>query len=463
MKNSIRRIFWLYFGLFSILILYLLKFTIVESKTIVTNSYNPRLTQIESNIKRGNILDRKGVILAENIDEEKGYTRKYNYPNQFAHIIGFIGNGNYGIESRYNFTLQKLDNEILQRIDNISSNTPLQGNNIVLTLDSEIQNYAYEKLGKSRGAIVVMEPSTGKIISMVSYPSFNPQNINSEWEKLKKDENSPLINRATQGLYPPGSVFKIITSACAIENLSNWRDITYECKGIAQFEESKIQCYNRDVHGKVNISSAMSVSCNTFFATIGTMLKGNTLKVTAENSFFNKPLDYPLEYNLSSFELDSFSSESELLQTSIGQGKTLISPLHMAMITSSVANNGIMMKPYVLDYIITYSGKEKDKTIPEKKAQIFSYDTSFEIKNMMESVVVSGTAIKAKIKGVSVAGKTGTAENASGDDHAWFVAFAPSDNPQIAVSVILENSGKGSKAIPIARDIIKFALEKNNN
>ncbi len=462
MKKNMKRVFYFYSLLFLLLIFHILKFALYDSGDVVINSYNPRLSAVDKNIKRGAILDSNGIVLTDSVVSGSAVERRYSYPREFCHIIGYMPKGKAGIESKYNFTLQKPDNEIYQRLVNIfSDDTPIQGNNIYLTIDSDLQKYVYKKLGVSKGSVVVMEPSTGKILSMVSYPNFNPAEIESNWDELKNDtDNSPLINRASQGLYPPGSTFKIITAGAEIETNPNWKLKTYTCKGENLYGHKIIHCFNSAKHGSIDTSKALSVSCNTFFATVGTEIGGENLNIYAEKALFNNPYDFPLEYNKSSFSLSGDSTESELVETSIGQGKTLVTPLHMAMITSSVANGGIMMRPYIIDHVESYSGNEIEKTYPSRQTQVFSSDTAYELKTMMESVVTSGTATEAKIKGISVAGKTGTAENASGNDHAWFVAFAPADNPKVVVAVILENAGSGSKAVPITRDIIKYVLER---
>lgn len=460
MKKNIKKIFWLYFSLFFILILNLFKISIYDSRKIINNSYNPRMKETEDTVIRGNILDSKNEILAQSVYTEQGNKREYKYPEQFAHVIGFNTKGKSGVELKYNFNLQKPDNEIIQRIKNILNKDVLKGNDMVLTIDKDVQNYVYKKLGKLKGSIVVMEPSTGKILAMISYPTFNPEKIEQNWEQLNSDsENNPLLNRATQGLYPPGSVFKIITAASEIENIADYENINYDCNGFETFEDKTIHCFDSKKHGNVDITKAMAKSCNVYFSHTGIMIGSEKLKQTSERALFNKQLDFALEYNKSSFSLNQYSDTAEIVETSIGQGKTLVTPLHMAMITSAIANNGIIMKPYIADYFINSSGKIIDKTIPEINAQAFSSDTASKIKQMMEEVITNGTAAQASLKNIKIAGKTGTAQNSSGKDHSWFVAFAPSDSPEVAISIIIENSGNHNKAVPIARDIIKYIIE----
>lgn len=463
MKKNMKKIFGLYMLLFFSLIIYILKFSLIDSQHIKTNSYNPRVGSVDENIKRGTVYDSKGDVLAESIKTETGYKREYPYSEQFAHIVGFMSNGYSGVELYYNFELESLDNELYQRILNIfTDDFELQGNNIRLTLNSKLQKYVYKKIGKTKGAVVAIEPKTGKILSMVSYPTFNPSTVAENWKTLSSDENSPLINRASQGLYPPGSTFKIVTAAAEIETDTNWKNFSHKCKGEVSFSDKKIRCFNSTVHGKVDLKEALQYSCNTFFSLIGNNLGGDVLHLYAEKAMFNKPIYYPLEYKQSSFVLTSADTTSELVQTAIGQGKTLVSPLHMTLIVSAAANGGVMMKPYIVDSIESYDQDVLKQYSPSKLADVFDKETSDILKDMMKSVVTSGTAIEAKTKNIQIAGKTGTAENASGKDHSWFIAFAPADNPQIVVGVILENAGRGNKAVPMTRDIISYYLNELN-
>lgn len=479
MKPAIRKIFWLYTILFFILIVYLFKLALVDSRDYITNSYNPRLSQTAEDVKRGNILDSKGTIIAEDVVSDTGkYTRKYNYPLAFSHLVGYTSKGMSGIESKYNFSLESVDSELWQRIYSLITNEEIEANSVALTIDADLQAYASEQLGNSKGAVIALEPSTGKILTMVSYPNFNPNDINEIWSDINTDEdNSPLLNRATQGVYPPGSVYKIVTAVSALTNQPQLMDFEMKCEGIKTFGNNKIRCFDQKAHGTETMTKAFAKSCNTYFATLGTTLGATKLIDTSNQMLFNSPLNYKLEYSKSSFALSPTATDSEIIETAIGQGKTLVTPMHMALITSAIANNGIMMEPYVVDHIETPTGREKQITVPKMLSQITTPEIAQQIKGLMEEVVISGTATDAsfyidsvtsgsaisassidtpKYTGtIKVAGKTGTAETPTGADHAWFVAFAPADNPQIAVAVVLENAGKGSKSIPIARNVMK--------
>ncbi|WP_058485050.1 peptidoglycan D,D-transpeptidase FtsI family protein [Defluviitalea phaphyphila] len=461
-RKNIKRVFGVYVVMFFSLILYLVKFLILDSSSIIINTYNPRLSALEENIIRGEIRDSKGVVLARTKLEGDTWIREYPEGRDFAHIVGYVQKGKTGVEAFSNFKLLEVSNKIIQNVKSLFTGDKLKGNNVILTLDADIQHTARELLNNQKGAIVVMEPSTGKILSMVSYPDFNPNELNEIWEQLNKDEkNSPLINRATQGLYPPGSVFKIVTASAVLENKEDWENFTYNCTGEEEFHEKIIRCYGGKAHGEVNLDSAFYFSCNTGFAKLGVDIGAENLRETAERLLFNRNLPYELEYSKSQFLLDKNSEDKEIVETAIGQGKTLVSPLHMAMITSAVANGGILMKPYIIDHIETNYGKIKDKTIPKKYATLFQPEIANQIVDMMVEVVEKGTGTKASIPNVLVAGKTGTAENSSGEDHAWFVGFAPAYKPKAVVVVLIENGGSGgSKAGPIARELFKKILNQ---
>lgn len=461
MRSNIKKVFWFYFLLFFILIIYLLYFTFFKSKTLIGNPYNPRTkTYQNKDIIRGSILDRNLNIIAET----KNNDRIYNYKDIFTHTVGFIDKGGYGIESKYNFNMQALDNELLQRFIKQFTNKKLIANSIVLTLDKDLQQVSYDKLKNKKGAIIVMNSSTGEILSMVSSPSFNPNNINTAYKELSNDtKNNPFLNRATQGLYPPASVFKILTAATFIENYEDWQNYTYVCKGYETFNNVTIECFDKKVHNKVDLEKALAVSCNSFFVNLLNIITPNQLNETANQALFNQPFDFPLEYKESLFTLNNNSPIDEIMQTYIGQGKTLVTPLHIAMIGASIANNGIMMKPYIVDSELNYKGKVINKNMPKKLTNAFSIETAQTIKNMLVKVVTEGTGKKAYIKDIPISAKTGTAQIEGKKDYAWFLGIAPTNNPKIVVSIIFEDEGNKSNIVEVARDIISFYKPMFNN
>ncbi|WP_242824478.1 penicillin-binding transpeptidase domain-containing protein [Clostridium sp. MD294] len=461
MKRSAQRIFWLITLIFFLILAAMAKLVFIDRQEISSSAYNPRINYVDNSVKRGNIRDSNGDILAESIQNADGsYTRNYNRSRMAAHITGYSSKGKTGVEAAENFELQKAHNEVLQRINNMLKGEPVQGNDVVLTIDMDIQSIAGNILGNKKGAIVVIEPSTGKILALQAYPDFDPNTVAQNWEILKNDEDSSLVNRATQGLYPPGSTFKVITALAALEYYSDWKNFTYECTGEATFENKVIHCYNNKVHGTVDMKKAIATSCNCYFAELGKRIGAENIRKKAEDFYFNQNYPFALAHSTSQVALQKKSQENEIVETAIGQGKTLATPLHMAMVASAVANDGIMMKPYIVDHIQYYNGDISKTTVPEKIKQVISVEEANIITDMMISCVSEGTGTAAQIYGVEVAGKTGTAENATGSDHSWFIGFAPANDPKIAVTVMIENANQGGSATPIAGKVLQAALQK---
>jgi len=461
MKRSAQRIFWLITLIFFLILASMAKLVFMDRQEISSSAYNPRINYVDNSVKRGNIRDSNGDILAESIENADGsYTRNYNRSRMAAHITGYSSKGKTGVEAAENFELQKVHNEVLQRINSILKKEPVQGNDVVLTVDMDIQSIAGNILGNKKGAIVVMEPSTGRILALQAYPDFDPNTVAQNWEFLKDDEDSSLVNRATQGLYPPGSTFKVITALAALQYYNDWKDFTYECTGEAVFENKVIHCYNNKVHGTVDMKKAIATSCNCYFAELGKRVGAENIRKKAEDFYFNENYPFVLAHSTSQVALQKKSEENEIVETAIGQGKTLATPLHMAMVASAIANDGIMMKPYIVDHIQYYNGDISKTTVPEKLKQIISVEEADIITDMMISCVAEGTGTAAQIYGVDVAGKTGTAENATGSDHSWFIGFAPANDPKIAVAVMIENANQGGSATPIAGKVLQAALQK---
>lgn len=459
MKKSIKRVFWLTVGLFLLLIFFLTKTVYWDSSFITTNSYNPRLNYNEGILKRGDIKSIDGSKLATSERLGNKYVRKYVYGETSVTITGYTAMGKTGLEAAENFQLIKLHHEILQRLKNIFTGAELVGNHIVTSIEMKIQQKVVDLLGTQKGAIVVVEPSTGRILAMASSPSFDPNSVAEKWDYLRENESSPLVNRATQGLYPPGSTFKVITALAAIENLSDWQTFTYECKGEADFENKVIHCFDGKAHGTVDMKLALAASCNCYFAEIGKQIGSQKIKDVAERFHFNQNIPFILAQSDSSIALNLNTTESELVETSIGQGKTTVTPLFMAMIAASIANDGIMMQPYLVDHIEYNNGKTGKISIPKKIDTVMTPQEAEIITQMMIEVVNSGTGTPAKVSGIEVAGKTGTAENETGEDHSWFIGFAPAEQPKIAFAIVLENAGGKRSAASVAGKLIKSSLQ----
>ncbi len=459
-NREIMLVTYIFVGLFVLILGYLTNFIITQSSEVINNAYNKRQDLLAEQIVRGDIISADGEILAHTVTDDNGKEdRVYPYGSMFAHIVGRFSKGRTGLESSENFHLLTSNNNAISKMVKEVSGQKNIGDNVVTTLDTKLQKAAYKALGNHKGAVVVLEPSSGKILAMVSKPDYDPNNINALWEDLVEDNdnNSALINRATQGLYPPGSTFKMLTALEYIKENPDYGDYTYDCAGKGKFNKITINCYNNKVHGEEDLMESFAESCNSSFANLGITLNISSFRKLCKTFLFNSPLPTNLVYNQSSFVLTAKSSSKEIPQTVIGQGKTQITPLHNALIVSTIANGGIMMKPYVVDHIENQSGTVIKKYMPEIYNSLITPDEAQILASFMTEVVKNGTATALNNDKYSVAGKTGSAEYKEDKPaHAWFVGFAPAEKPEIAVSVIVESVGTGSEyAVPIASEIFE--------
>jgi peptidoglycan glycosyltransferase len=443
---------------------YFTYFLIVRSDEVINSTYNKRQEVLAERIIRGEILSADGEILAKTlVDEEGNETREYPFGDMFAHVVGRISKGKTGIEESENIRMLTTNINSIEVMysDLIGEKSP--GDNVITTLDTKLQQVAYDALGNRRGAVVVMEPATGKIIAMVSNPTYDPNKVDDLWEEMIADEDakSPLLNRATQGLYPPGSTFKVMTALEYIRENPNYLNYEYDCDGSIEHKGMKIHCYNGKAHGEVDLPLSFAKSCNTSFSSMGKELDMNKFHDLCETFLFNSTLPITMGSNPSSFTLKKgTSSVKEAMQTAIGQGNTLITPMLNAMITATVANGGVMMKPYVVDRIENAEGGKVKKYTPRINSKPMTPEEAKFIAEMMRSVVTEGTATELDDMKQEAAGKTGSADHGNGKAHAWFIGFAPYDDPEIVVSIIVESVGTGGDyAVPIAREIFDAYFE----
>lgn len=463
MNKEIKRIIIVLSGicfLFVILVGYLSFFQMFKAEAIVNNSYNKRLWINEEKVLRGSIIDRNGKILAYSEKDGNSYRRFYNYGNLYSHIIGYSYReyGKSGLELEYNNTLLNISDKtpIGELKDMVLPST--EGNTLKLTLDHHLQEYTRKQLNGKKGAVVVMDPGTGEIYSMVSMPDFNTSTLRDDWNDIMEDINSPFLNRAVSGLYTPGSAFKVITTAALLDRASISKD--YTCTGTTTIDGYILKDYNEKGHGNINLEEALVKSCNTYFGEKGVELGKDQLGEVMERFMINKKIPFDLATKKSSFPYKNNLGKTDVAAASIGQGKVLVTPLNMAMIASGIANKGDIMKPILVKEAISPEGKVVKKVDSQVLSKAMDVFTANEIKNMMVEVVNRGTGTNARIKGLRVAGKTGTAENPSGQSHAWFIGFAPADEPRFAIAVVLEEEGStgGAAAAPIGRNILLEAL-----
>ena len=449
-----------FFGLlFAALIGYLSYFTATSEQEMINNSYNSRQEILLSRNYRGTIYSRDGDVLAETrLDADQKESRVYPYGKLFAHAVGYSTKGRTGVESLANYYLINTSTSLANKAANDIAGIKNPGDSVYTTLDVDLQQVADDQLNIYKGAIVVTEVATGKILAMVSHPGFDPNEIGAIWDSIMEDEDSSvLLNRVTQGQYPPGSTFKIVTALEYIrENPGTYNDYSYQCNGYFSSGTGRINCYHGTNHGQVGFESSFAKSCNSSFANIGVNLEQESFEETLEELLFNRPLPIDFPYSESKANVVDRVSMNELMQTSIGQGRTQISPLHLNMITSAIANGGILMKPYAVDRVENDAGRIIKSFEPSVYGSLMTEEEAGILKGLMESVVEEGTGRKLSGLSYTAAGKTGSAEynDVKEDSHAWFTGFAPVEEPEICVTIIVEGDGSGGDyAVPIARRI----------
>lgn len=466
-NNGILGITYLIVALFLGLAVYMGYFLQVRSEDVINNSYNARLDSFSDRIVRGKIMAGDGTVLAETqVDAEGNETRVYYYGSVFDHAVGYSAKGKTGIEALANFYLLTSHVNLLEQVGNELSGRKNPGDNVYTTLDAELQQAAYAALGDRKGVVIAMEPDTGKVLAMVSKPGYDPNTLLQDWDRLTGEDNGEgqLLNRATQGLYPPGSTFKIVTALEYMrEHPGDYRDYQFDCSGVYENGDYRIKCYHSTAHGHQDFTLAFANSCNGAFSSLGLGLNLGGFRNTAKDLLFNSPLPIAgLPYKQGSFNMEPGADTWEILQTSIGQGTTQITPMHNAMITAAIANGGTLMKPYFLDSVETAGGEEIKKFMPASYGSLMTAGEAAGLTELMRAVVTEGTGSAVRTDTYTVAAKTGSAEFETGKEtHAWFTGFAPAESPRLVVTVLVEEGGSGGRvAAPIARQLFDIYMSR---
>lgn len=440
--------------LFMGLAIYLVYFQLFKAKSIAQNDNNRRLRVNEDAINRGSIYDRNGNVLAySDKDYEGNSIRHYNYGKVSSTITGYNSKtyGKTGIEKSFNKELLNLGDEDMSSFRKMIVKNDT-GNNLHLTIDQNIQNLTYNCMSNYVGAAVVMNPKTGEVYSLVSNPTFDPNSVDDNWDNLIANNNGPLVNRTTTGLYRPGSTFKIVTASSILDNNI---DQNYTDKGSESIQNFKIKNFGDQVFGAINLRKAFIYSVNTYFAAKTDAIGKEAFSKTTDKFMFNQSYPFDLEKYDSIIPYKELN-KVDLAMTGFGYGKSQVTPLHMAMVTSAIANDGKMMQPYMVAEIINKDNKKIYKAKKKVLSEVTDKDSAQTIRDMMVDVVNEGTGKAAYINGIQVAGKTGSADKSNGLIDAWFVGFAPAYDPQIAVAIVLEDSKDtgGVSAAPIARGLM---------
>jgi peptidoglycan glycosyltransferase len=448
---------------------------IFGAEKISENSFNKRRLVEEYAIERGDIISADGQVIARSVDThtEYRYQREYPFGPLFASVTGYDSwrYGRTGLEKKYNaellgrgaqYTFRSIANKLL--------GASKKGDSLVLTIDSRIQRAAADALGSRKGAVVALDPKTGRVLAMVTSPTYDPnatvplpgRDTQAAWAAINADPGKPLLDRATSGLYPPGSSFKVVTASAALDTGTVTPDTQFDCTGSLKVHGFTLYDFNRAGHGVLDFARALVVSCNVTFAQVGLRLGAQSLVRYAELFGFNRVIPFDLPVAKSNIQPAATMDPVALASSSIGQARDLATPLQMAMVAATVANDGVAPQPSLVSEVRDYNGKITQQFRPSEWHQVTDKQTAATLTGMMVQVVSNGTGTAAQIDGVDVAGKTGTAETGQPDSpaHAWFICFAPAEDPQIVVAVLVEHGGEGGRtAAPIARQVLERALQ----
>ncbi|MFK4083391.1 peptidoglycan D,D-transpeptidase FtsI family protein [Kribbella sp. NPDC020789] len=445
---------------------------------------NARVRDSQFSVHRGPILVGNTTAIAESkpSDDRYKYQRTYANGPVYAPVTGYYAfvYGRAGIELNQNSELNGSDPSLaFRRIIDVISNRPQQGASVSLTLNTAAQQAAYKGLGSKKGAVVAIEPKTGKILALATTPSYDPNQLASHdldkaktaWDKLSKDPDKPMLNRAVRETYPPGSTFKLVTAAAALSSGRYTPETKVNSPAELPLPQTTTPLVNEDRKNcggsnNATLTIALRYSCNTAFGSVGLDLKADALREQAAKFGFGERQLPELSGVASAFPGDP--NEPQTAQSAIGQFDVRATPLQMAMVAAGIANKGEVMKPYLVQSVKTANLKTVSETKPESLHQAVTPEVAAQLTGMMIDVVKNGTGKKGQIAGIEVAGKTGTAQTSPDrPPFAWFTAFAPANDPQIAVAVMIESAdvarndiAGGALAAPISKAVMEAVLTR---
>lgn len=436
--------------LFIGLICYMVYFQTAMSAELLNSPYNKRTEALAEKIVRGSILASDGeTVLAQTmLDSEGNETRNYPFGSLYAHTVGYLDYGSSGLEQSQNSRLLTSHADLQQQVTSELFEEKKPGDNVVTTLDASLQEAARDALGSYHGAVFVMDKTTGDVLVDYSNPSYDPNTIVDDWEWLTSEENESsgvFMNRATQGLYPPGSTFKVVTALAYLRSVGSFENFHYTCTGEYEQKGFTIHCAGGAAHGEESFSDAMANSCNCAFAYMATeLIKRGDLIQTAEGLKFNQSLSLDIPSTKSRFTLEKSSPDQLTMQTGIGQGNTLATPMEMCMILDAVANGGRMMQPNFIKRVENAQGAVVRTVSGKSAGSVMSASEAAAIDGTLHEVVSRGTATGLSDLSCDVAGKTGTAQYgdvSQGRAHSWFAGYSNTGSDDIVVSVLVEDGG----------------------
>jgi peptidoglycan glycosyltransferase len=457
----------------------------VQAASLNAHAGNARTVYKQYSRERGPLVAGKTVLATSKpVDDLYKYLRTYPDGPLYAHATGYysaVFGSATGMEAAANPYLNGTADQLFyRRISDLLTGRQPKGASVELTIDPAVQQAAAQAIGKQHGAVVALDPKTGAILAMVSSPTYDPNALATHsrakaeraYKRLLADPDRPLDNRAIAGRqYPPGSTFKLITSAAALSTGSYTPDSLVPGPAELPLPQTKITLPNDDrqpcgPNNQVRLLDALRISCNTAFGNLGMTLGGDALRQQAAKFGFGRTLQVPLTVTPSAFPPET--NKAQVAQAAIGQFDVRVTPLQVAMVAAGIANGGVVMQPYLVKRIRSSDLDTVSETQPTQFSTAVTPEVAGQLTTMMEAVVQSGTGTNAQISGVRVAGKTGTAQTTKGAPPlAWFTAFAPADDPKIAVAVVVEDGGTygeaasgGRVAAPIARKVLEAVVRR---
>lgn len=484
MNARIIRLFAFITVCFAVLVGFTSYWSVFDAENLKNERVNKRPLFEAQQIKRGTIFTADGDVIAESKQQGSGASKQFvrQYPEGplWGHPIGysFITQGNSEFEAFHNSELIGEDSEFTSIIDEIRGQKQV-GHDVVTSLDTTAQQTAFDQLAGQPGAVVAMVPSTGEIKVLASEPPYDPNLIPDDLTELNNDPGNSLLNRGTQGQYPPGSTFKLVTATAAIDSGAIDAETLIESPSSLNIQGQELANADFSDYGAIDVETALTNSVNTFFAKLGRKVGEDTLYEYMDRYGFNsKPqIDLPRDQLSTSGVFDSNSGELldagegvDISRIAIGQERLLATPLQMLEVASTIANGGKLMKPQIWSSVRDVDGRTLKTMDPDEQSQVMSEDSAAQLTEAMKAVVNEGTGTAAALSGIDVAGKTGTAEVPGREDceglpnQAWFVGFAPADDPEIAVAATVEctDGQGGTVAAPIAAAVMQDLLGQSD-
>jgi penicillin-binding protein A len=475
MNAPIARLFVVVVVLFAVLVGFTSRWTVFDANALRDNPKNHRELIEEQQIRRGLIRAGDATVLARSLQQaDKSYVRTYPQGRLFSHAVGysFVRQGRAGLERFYDDDLSGRTSELGSLVDRLSGSDQA-GDNLVTSLNPAAQRIALQQLGGRKGAVVALDPRSGAIKVMASVPGYDPNSVKNQraFDALNRDKDAPLLNRTTQAGYPPGSTFKVVTAIAAIDSGRYTPDSRISGRNGKTISGVPLNNDGGESFGDITLTEALTKSVNTVFGEVGEKLGKARMKTYMDRLGFGAPVevDLPRDERAASGErvhgrvVPATNGAVDVGRMAIGQDKLTVTPLQMAMVAAAVANGGKLMKPRLGDRVVDRDGRTVRHLVPEEMSQVMSPQTASQVGAMMGQVVKEGTGTAAALQGIDVAGKTGTAEvdRPCGPNQLWFIAFAPAQDPRIAIAATVEcgTGFGGTVAAPIAKAVMQELLK----